>query len=311
MIKLIGSRLLVLPLLLLLLSSLIFALLYLLPGDPARIMAGEYASAETVDRIRVQMGFDRHPVIQYLTYVRDVLQGEWGRSYQSNRLVLEDIKQVFPKTIKITLVAEIMSIIFGVSFGVLAAVRRNSWIDRSLMAVSVLSLSMPLFWLALLLQLLFAMRLGWLPPSGSGDLFSRYIILPALTLAIPSSGYLARITRAAMLDTQQADYVLTARSKGLREFSVITKHMLPNAWLPIISVIGVDLARLLAGVAIIEVIYAWPGLGKYAFDALAHRDFPALQASLNVLAATVLFVNLGSDVLYGLADPRVRAEENA
>ena len=179
------------------------------------------------------------------------------------------------------------------------------------MAVSVLSLSMPLFWLALLLQLLFAMRLGWLPPSGSGDLFSRYIILPALTLAIPSSGYLARITRAAMLDTQQADYVLTARSKGLREFSVITKHMLPNAWLPIISVIGVDLARLLAGVAIIEVIYAWPGLGKYAFDALAHRDFPALQASLNVLAAAVLFVNLGSDVLYGLADPRVRAEENA
>ena len=311
MLKLIGSRLLVLPLLLLLLSSLIFALLYLLPGDPARIMAGEYASAETVDRIRVQMGFDRHPVIQYLTYVRDVLQGEWGRSYQSNRLVLEDIKQVFPKTIKITLVAEIMSIILGVSFGVLAAVRRNSWIDRSLMTVSVLSLSMPLFWLALLLQLLFAMRLGWLPPSGSGDLFSRYIILPALTLAIPSSGYLARITRAAMLDTQQADYVLTARSKGLREFSVITKHMLPNAWLPIVSVIGVDLARLLAGVAIIEVIYAWPGLGKYAFDALAHRDFPALQASLNVLAAAVLFVNLGSDVLYGLADPRVRAEENA
>ena len=311
MLKLIGSRLLVLPLLLLLLSSLIFALLYLLPGDPARIMAGEYASAETVDRIRVQMGFDRHPVIQYLTYVRDVLQGEWGRSYQSNRLVLEDIKQVFPKTIKVTLVAEIMSIMLGVSFGVLAAVKRNSWIDRSLMTVSVLSLSMPLFWLALLLQLLFAMRLGWLPPSGSGDLFSRYIILPALTLAIPSSGYLARITRAAMLDTQQADYVLTARSKGLREFSVITKHMLPNAWLPIISVIGVDLARLLAGVAIIEVIYAWPGLGKYAFDALAHRDFPALQASLNVLAAAVLFVNLGSDVLYGLADPRVRAEENA
>ncbi|MFL2651807.1 MAG: ABC transporter permease [Anaerolineales bacterium] len=311
MLKFIGSRLLVLPLLLLLLSALIFALLYVLPGDPARIMAGEYASAETVDRIRVQMGFDRHPVIQYLTYVRDVLQGEWGRSYQSNRLVLEDIKQVFPKTIKITLVAEIMSIILGVSFGVLAAVRRNSWIDRSLMTVSVLSLSMPLFWLALLLQLLFAMRLGWLPPSGSGDLFSRYIILPALTLAIPSSGYLARITRAAMLDTQQADYVLTARSKGLREFSVITKHMLPNAWLPIISVIGVDLARLLAGVAIIEVIYAWPGLGKYAFDALAHRDFPALQASLNVLAAAVLFVNLGSDVLYGLADPRVRAEENA
>ena len=191
MLKFIGSRLLVLPLLLLLLSALIFALLYVLPGDPARIMAGEYASAETVDRIRVQMGFDRHPVIQYLTYVRDVLQGEWGRSYQSNRLVLEDIKQVFPKTIKITLVAEIMSIILGVSFGVLAAVRRNSWIDRSLMTVSVLSLSMPLFWLALLLQLLFAMRLGWLPPSGSGDLFSRYIILPALTLAIPSSGYLA------------------------------------------------------------------------------------------------------------------------
>jgi peptide/nickel transport system permease protein len=154
------------------------------------------------------------------------------------------------------------------------------------------------------------MSLGWLPPSGSGPLLSRFIILPALTLAIPSSGYLARITRAAMLDTRQAEYVLTARSKGIKESRVIIKHMLPNAWLPIISVIGVDLARLLAGVAIIEVIFSWPGLGKYAFDALAHRDFPALQASLNVLGSVVLFINLAADVLYGLADPRVRSDEN-
>jgi ABC-type dipeptide/oligopeptide/nickel transport system permease component len=310
MLKLIVSRLLVLPLLLLLLSALIFALLYVLPGDPARIMAGEYASAETVDRIRIQMGFDRHPVIQYLSYLKDVIQGEWGRSYQSNRLVLEDIKQVFPKTIRITIVAELISVLLGVSCGVIAAAKHNSWVDRLLMTISVLSLSMPLFWLALLLQLLFAMSLGWLPPSGSGPLLSRFIILPALTLAIPSSGYLARITRAAMLDTRQAEYVLTARSKGIKESRVIIKHMLPNAWLPIISVIGVDLARLLAGVAIIEVIFSWPGLGKYAFDALAHRDFPALQASLNVLGSVVLFINLAADVLYGLADPRVRSDEN-
>ena len=309
MLKLIGSRCLLLPILFLLLSALIFALLYILPGDPARIMAGEYASAETVSRIRVQMGLDRHPFLQYLTYVTDVVQGDWGRSYQSNRLVLEDVKQVFPKTIKVTVIAELLSVLLGVSSGVLAAVTRNSWIDRSLMIVAVLSLSMPLFWLALLLQLLFAMHLGWLPPSGSGDLFSRFIILPALTLAIPSSGYLARITRAAMTDTRQADYVRTARSKGIREINVVTKHMLPNACLSIISVIGVDLARLLAGVAIIEVIFSWPGLGKYAFDALTHRDFPALQASLNVLAAAVLFINIGADVLYGLADPRVRLEE--
>lgn len=299
-------RLLLLPILIFILSAVVFALLYWVPGDPARMMAGEYAKPETVERIRQQMGFDRPPVVQYLDYMWDFVRGDWGRSYQSNRPVLNDIAEVFPKTVQLAVAAETLSVLVGLSLGVIAAVFRNSVLDRLLMTVSVLSLSLPLFWLALILQILFAIYLGILPPSGYGSLFSPYIVLPALTLAIPSSGFLARITRAAMIDVGSADYLRTAYSKGLRRFQVVTRHMLPNAMLPIISIVSTDFTRLLAGILIIEVIFTWPGLGKYAFDALVHRDFPSLQASLAVLATSVLLVNLGADILYGIFDPRVR-----
>ncbi len=306
MITLIFRRLLMLPVLLIGLSMLVFGLLYVLPGDPARIVAGEYASPETVERIRAQMGLDRPAAVQYIDYVGKAVRGDWGRSFQSRRSVLDDIRQVFPKTIQLALTAEVLSIVMGITSGVLAALYRNRLLDRALMTVSVLSLSLPLFWLALILQIFFAIQLKLLPPSGYGSLFSSYMVLPALTLAIPSSGFLARITRAAMIDLRSADYIRTAYSKGLKRSTVVMRHMLPNAMLPIISVIGADLARLLGGVLIIEVIFAWPGLGKFAFDALAQRDFPALQGSLNVLAFSILLVNLGADILYALFDPRVR-----
>lgn len=305
MLKYIIHRLLLLPILVIGLSTVVFALLYLLPGDPARMMAGEYATPETVSRIRTQMGFDRHPAIQYLSYLGGLLSGDWGRSYQSRRPVLNDIGEVFPKTVQLALAAEFMSVLLGASFGILAAVFRDSWVDRLLMTLAVLSLSLPLFWLALILQIFFALQLKLLPPSGYGSLFSPFIFLPALTLAIPSSGFLARITRAAMIDVSSADYLRTAYAKGLKRSHVIVRHTVPNALIPMISVIGTDLVRLLAGILIIEVIFAWPGLGKYAFDALTHRDFPALQASLNVLAVSVLLVNLLTDVLYAVFDPRI------
>lgn len=306
MLRIVVNRLLLLPFLLLGLSAVVFALLYVLPGDPARMMAGQFAPPETVETIREQMGFNRPAIVQYVDYVGDVLQGDWGRSYQSRRPVLQDITNVFPKTIQLALMAELISVAVGGTLGVLAAVYRNSWLDRLLMTLSVLSLSLPLFWLALLLQIFFSIQLHLLPPSGYGEGLSRYIVLPAITLAIPSSGFLARITRAAMIDVSFADYLRTAHAKGLSRLIVVTRHMIPNALLPMISVVGADLARLFGGVLIIEVIFTWPGLGKYAFDALTQRDFPALQGSLNVLAASVLMISLLTDVLYAIADPRLR-----
>lgn len=306
MLRTVSQRLLLLPVMLVALSAIIFALLYLLPGDPARMMAGEFASPEALERIRQQMGFDRPAIVQYLDYLTSVLRGDWGRSYMTRRPVLADILSVFPKTIQLALMAELLSVILGGSLGVLAATHRNQWLDRLLMTLSVLSLSLPLFWLALLLQILFSLQLQLLPPSGYGGGFSRYIILPAVTLAIPSAGFLARITRAAVIDVSSADYLRTAHAKGLAPFSVVMRHTIPNALLPMISVIGADLSRLFAGVLIIEVIFAWPGLGKYAFDALSQRDFPALQGSLNVLATSVLLISLLTDLLYTVADPRLR-----
>lgn len=299
-------RLLLFPVYVVGLSVVVFLLLYWLPGDPARLMAGEYASEETVQTIRTQMGFDRPALVQYGDYLGDFLRGDWGRSYQSRRSVLNDIATVFPKTVQLAVAAELLSITIGLTFGVLAAVYRSSLIDRGLMTLSVLSLSLPLFWLALLLQVLFSLQLRLLPPSGYGSILSPYTLLPALTLAIPSSGYLARITRASLIEVSGADYVRSAYAKGLTGARVVRRHMLPNTLLPLVSVIGADFARLLGGIMIIEVIFAWPGLGKYAYDALVARDFPALQGALTVLVLSVLLVNLVVDTLYVVIDPRLR-----
>ncbi|MDE0310976.1 MAG: ABC transporter permease [Caldilineaceae bacterium] len=288
------------------LVTVLFALLNILPGDPARMMAGPFADPDVVKTIREEMGFDRPLWIQYLDNLWDLARGKFGRSYQSRRPILKDILEVFPKTVQLALAAEVTSALVGIWLGVIAATRRNGWADRLIMTIAALNLSFPLFWLALMLQIVFAVFLRLLPPSGYGAGFDQFVILPAITLALPSLGLLARITRAALIEVMEEDYIRTARAKGLRSVLVMRRHILPNALIPIVTTIGTDFVRLLGGIPIIEVIFAWPGIGKYAYDALIFRDLPALQASVIVLAVSVSLVNLVVDLLYAFINPRIR-----
>ena len=288
------------------LVTVLFALLNILPGDPARLMAGPFANPDVVETIREQMGFDRPILVQYLDNLWNLARGQFGRSYQSRRPILADLIEVFPKTVQLAFAAEVTSALFGIWLGVIAATRRNGWADRLIMTVAALNLSFPLFWLALMLQIVFAVFLRLLPPSGYGAGFDSFIILPAFTLALPSLGLLARITRAALLEVMSEDYIRTARAKGLKRSLVTRRHILPNALIPIVTTIGTDFVRLLGGIPIIEVIFAWPGIGKYAYDALVFRDLPALQASVIVLAVSVSLINLIVDLLYAFINPRIR-----
>lgn len=299
-------RLLIFPFILIGLSSVIFVLLYILPGDPARLMAGQGATAGVVTSIRHEMGFDLPLPVQYGNYLWRVAHGDFGRSFQSHRPVLEEVGAVYPKTLQLALAAEALAVVAGVSLGLLATVAQQRWVNYGLLTLSVLSLSLPLFWLALILQILFSLRLHWLPPSGYQTGLDKYIVLPAITLALPTAGYLARITHAAMTSMKESDFMRTAYAKGATRGRAVLRHLLPNALVPIISVAGTDLSRLLAGILIVETIYSWPGIGKYAYDALVQRDMPALQAAVLVFGGTVLLVNLIVDVLYTLANPTIR-----
>lgn len=193
--------------------------------------------------------------------------------------------------------------------GMIAAVRRGSLVDRGVTAFGVLGLSIPQFWFALILQLLFAVTLQWLPPSGYGVGFDRYIILPALTLGIPSAGMMARVSRSAFLEVLPQNYIRTTRAKGLQERFIIWRHTMKNALIPILSLVGTDISRLITGTMIVESVFSWPGIGKYGYDALFYKDMPALQATVLVLAVTICGVNLIVDILYGLVDPRVRVSQ--
>ena len=299
-------RLISFPFILIGLSSVIFVLLYVLPGDPARLMAGQGATAQVVASIRHELGLDLPLPVQYGNYLWRVAHGDFDRSFQSHRPVLEEVGIVYPKTLQLALTAEALAVVAGVSLGLLATLAEHRWINYGLLSLSVLSLSLPLFWLALILQILFSLRLHWLPPSGYQMGLDKYILLPAVTLALPTAGYLARITHAAMSSMKEADFMRTAYAKGATRSRAVLRHLLPNALVPIISVAGTDLSRLLAGILIVETIFSWPGIGKYAYDALAQRDMPALQAAVLVFGGSVLLVNLIVDLLYTLANPTIR-----
>ena len=309
MFKYILRRLLIMIPVLIGLTIVVFLLVNVLPGDTARIIAGDYADEATVQSIREAYGLDKPIHIQYINYIKDLLHGDFGRSYHSRRDIATEIANVYPKTIQVALATEVVGVVVGVLLGMIAAVRRGSLVDRGVTAFGVLGLSIPQFWFALILQLLFAVTLQWLPPSGYGVGFDRYIILPALTLGIPSAGMMARVSRSAFLEVLPQNYIRTARAKGLKERLIIWRHTLKNAMIPILSLIGTDMSRLITGTMIAESVFSWPGIGKYGYDALFYKDMPALQATVLILAVTICAVNLIVDILYGLVDPRVRVSQ--
>lgn len=280
-----------------------FLLLYVAPGDPVMAMVGERADETTIARLRAELRLDDPLPVQFGHYVAGIARGDLGRSYITNRPIRKDILERFPKTLQLAGAAMLLATIIGVSLGVFSARSPGGLVDRLGLAVAYLGISFPVYWVGLLLILLFAVTLHWLPPSGFGGL--RYLVLPAIALGMRSIAFLARMTRSAMLDALGADYVRTARAKGLQESLVIGKHALRNALIPIITVLGLDFGAYLTGSILTETIFSWPGLGRYVVNAIARRDLPAIQGSILFLSAVFVLVNLITDIAYAKADPRV------
>ena len=280
-----------------------FLLLYVAPGDPVMAMVGERADEETIARLRQELRLDDPLYKQFGHYVGGIARGDLGRSYITNRPIQRDIRERFPKTLQLAGAAMLLAASIGITLGILSAWRPGGIIDRIGLGVAYLGVSFPVFWVGLLLILLFAVTLQWLPPSGAGGL--KYLILPALALGMRSIAFLARMTRSAMLDALGSDFVRTARAKGLGERGVITRHALRNAAIPIITVLGLDFGSYLTGSILTETIFSWPGLGRYVVNAIARRDLPAIQGSVLFLSAVFVTVNLLTDLAYAKADPRV------
>ena len=281
----------------------VFLLLYVAPGDPVQEMVGERADPETIARLRKELHLDEPLLSQFTHYTGGVLRGDFGNSYITQRPIITDIRERFPKTLLLAGSAMLLASVLGITLGVLSARNPGGWFDRLGLGVAYLGISFPVYWVGLILILVFAVMLRWLPPSGYGGI--KYLILPALALGSRSIAFLARVTRSAMLDVLSGDFVRTARAKGLTERVVIVRHALRNALIPIITVLGLDFGYYLTGSILTETIFSWPGLGRYVVNAITRRDLPAIQGSVLFLSVVFVLVNLLTDLAYAKADPRV------
>lgn len=283
-----------------------FLLVKSIPGDPVFGMVGERADPETIERIKKELGTERPFISQYIGYIGLVLKGEMGRSYYTNQKVMEAILEKFPNTLKLAAGAITIASITGILLGIFTALKRGTALDRLGSLLAIGGISLPVFWIGLLLMLIFGLNLRWLPPSGMGEGNLIYLILPAFTLAIPSAAYIARITRTLMLDVLSQPYIATAKAKGLKSFSIIFRHALKNTLIPIVTIIGLDFGSYLNGAVLTETIFGWDGLGRYAMDGIIKRDYPVIMGA--VLVGTIVFVviNLIVDISYTYLDPRVR-----
>ena len=288
---------------LLVVSVLVFLMSHLTPGDPATIMLGENASAADVARLRHELGLDRPLAVQYGRYLAGVVRGDLGRSIRSGRPVGLEIWERFPPTLQLTLAAMAIAAVTGVLLGALAATSRTAAADTLLMGTSLLGISMPSFWLGLLLILLFGLVLHWFPIAGGEDW--RALVLPALTLGAQAAAVLARLTRASLLDVLPSDFVRTARAKGVAGTRVLFRHALRNALIPVVTVMGLQFGALLGGAVIVESVFARSGLGRFAVAAVQSRDFPVIQGIVLFAAAIYALVNLSVDVVYLAIDPRI------
>ncbi|HYT83785.1 MAG TPA: ABC transporter permease [Gemmatimonadales bacterium] len=280
-----------------------FLLLNVVPGDPVAEMVGERADSATIARLRAELRLDDPLPVQFGHYLWGVVRGDLGRSYITQRSVLGDLVERFPKTLQLALSAMVLAATCGITLGVVASVRPGGAVDRFSMLLAYVGVSFPVYWVGLLLILLFGVALRWLPPSGYGGV--AFLVLPALTLGTRSIAVLARMTRAAMLDVLSSDFVRTARAKGLSEARVVGRHALRNALLPVITVLGLDVGNYLTGSILTETIFSWPGVGRYVLLAIEKRDLPAVQGSILFLSVIFVLVNLITDLLYAKADPRV------
>jgi ABC-type dipeptide/oligopeptide/nickel transport system permease component len=280
-----------------------FLLLYVAPGDPVQAMVGERADSATMARLRAELHLNDPLPVQFGRYVVQVAKGDLGRSYITNRPIIKDLMQRFPATLTLAGAAMLFAIVLGISIGVFGAWKAGGLGDRLFALVAYAGVSFPVYWVGLLLILVFAVGLHWLPASGYGGL--AFLVLPAVTLGMRSVAFLARMTRAAMQEVLRSDFVRTARAKGLSEIPVVLSHGLRNALLPVVTVIGLDFGSYLTGSILTETIFSWPGVGRYVLTAIEKRDLPAIQGSILFLSFVFVLVNLITDLVYAKVDPRV------
>ena len=284
--------------------TVVFSFIHLVPGDPVLAMIGESAQPADIAKLREQLGLNDPLHLQYFRYLSRLVRGDLGSSLHTGKPVLKTIIQRYPVTIKLALASLLLALIISIPLGVLSATHRNSPGDHLSMVLALLGISMPNFWLGPLLIILFSIKLNLLPVSGSGGW--SHLILPAITLGTAMTALLTRMVRSSMLEEMGQDYIRTARAKGLPERVVIYKHALKNALIPVVTIVGLQFGTLLTGAIITETIFAWPGLGRLTIQAISQRDYPLVQGCILMISLTYILVNLATDLLYTVLDPRIR-----
>lgn len=310
----------------------VFSIIHAIPGNPAQIMLGQRATKEAIEQLTIKLGLDQPLYIQYFEYIKGLLTGDLGESIRTKTPISEEIWPFLAATIELSLVAMIIAIVIGVNAGIISAWFQNSWFDYTAMVIALIGVSMPIFWLGLMEQWAFSIKLDLLPTTGRENIRDpveaitnlylidtllngrmdqfwavvRHLILPGIALATIPMAIIARITRSSMLEVMRSDFIRTARAKGLRMFWVIYKHSLKNAVIPVLTVIGLQTGLLLGGAILTETIFGWPGIGRYIFDAINYRDYPVIQSGILVVATFFVFINLIVDLLYAVIDPRIK-----
>lgn len=288
-------------------TLIVYVIMSMAPGDPVLQLVGEQATPEQIEAKRAELGLDKPVLVQYVNYIFKLVQGDFGISYKSKQGVALEITSRFPTTLKMSLTAVVIAVVIALPLGVIAAVKQNTWVDGVSMFISLLGVSIPIFWLGLMLLLFFSLKLGWFPASGTNAGWRSYV-LPGFSLGFQSMATIARTTRSSMLETIRQDYIRTARSKGVPYGTVIRRHALRNALIPTVTVTGLQVGSLLAGSVLTETVFGMPGLGRFMISSISGRDTPAVLGCIIVFTVTFSLVNLLVDLLYGFIDPRIRSQ---
>jgi len=290
-------------------TLILFTLMYVIPEDPAKLILEKGATPEALQNLRVKMGIDKPVYVQYWRYIKQLAKGDLGTSYRYRRSVNSILADHYPNSIKLALAAIIIEVIIGIFAGIVSAVKKFSFWDILVTISTTIAVCVPVYWLGMMLQVSFGLKLGWLPMSGMGDGSLRYYILPAITLASVSTAFVARMTRSTMLEVLSNDYITTAYAKGLSRNMVIGKHALKNALIPVVTLIGVDLGSLMGGAILTETVFNWPGVGRTIYLAILQRDAPVVIGGTIILVIIFVAMNLIVDIVYALLDPRIRYEK--
>lgn len=292
-------------------SFLVFSAVRLAPGDPAQVIAGEAATKELIEKVRVEMGLDKPILSQYLVFVSKTLQGDLGNSLRTNDRVTNELKAKLPNTLLLTASAMLLATVLGVTAGVVAASKRNSIFDNVSMILALIGVSIPIFWLGFLMMLVFSVKIPRalgippiFPPTGTGTW--RHLVMPSITLGVTSMAIIARMTRSSMLEVLQRDYIRTARAKGLSQTVITYKHALRNALIPVVTIVGLQVGTLLGGAVLTETVFSWPGIGTLLVTGILFRDYPVVQGTVLFITVAFVMVNLVVDLMYAFLDPRIR-----